>query len=223
MSTPDNQHEALDSFIAKWRDRWPEWSVAEVFLPAPRRQTAYAWFALLQEFTDAAWSGEDATPGLAKLAWWGEELRGWAKGARRHPLGATLQRQPVDWIALSGSLRELQAARGIVPPVLAGLQTFATAVACGEAILFDGESGQDGAVDRVLADILAEHAMSHGAADQARTLLAAHPRSRAATRPRRIQSALLHERLPQLAAGQPLRAAKPWRSVWLAWRAARSE
>lgn len=223
MSTPDNQHEALESFIAKWRDRWPEWSVAEVFLPASRRQTAYAWFALLQEFADAAWSGEDATPGLAKLAWWGEELRGWAKGARRHPLGATLQRQPVDWIALSGSLRELQAARGIVPPVFSELQAFAAAVARIEAILFEGDGGQDSAVDRVLADVLAEHALSHGAADQARTLLAARPRSRGATRPRRIQSALLYERLSQLAADQPLRAARPWRSVWLAWRAARSE
>ncbi|WP_226468085.1 phytoene/squalene synthase family protein [Luteimonas panaciterrae] len=223
MSTPDNQHEALDSFIAKWRDRWPEWSVAEVFLPASRRQTAYAWFTLLQEFTDAAWSGEDATPGLAKLAWWGEELRGWAKGARRHPLGATLQRQPVDWIALSGSLRELQAARGIVPPALSGLQAFAAAVARIEAILFEGENGQGGAVDRVLADVLAEHALSHGATDQARTLVAARLRGREATRPRRIQSALLYERLSQLAADQPLRAARPWRSVWLAWRAARSE
>src|SRR3546814_2770338 len=77
-----------DEFTAKWRTRWPEWSIGVVFLPGAQRETAFAWFALVQELTDAAWSGADATPGLAKLAWWNEELQGWAKGARRHPLGA---------------------------------------------------------------------------------------------------------------------------------------
>src|SRR3546814_18341740 len=80
-----------DEFTAKWRTRWPEWSIGMVFLPDAQRETAFAWFALVPELTDAAWSGADATPGLAKLAWWNEELPGWAKGARRHPLGAVLQ------------------------------------------------------------------------------------------------------------------------------------
>ena len=42
-------------FIAKWRARWPEWAIAEVFLPASRRESMQAWFALLQELGDAAW------------------------------------------------------------------------------------------------------------------------------------------------------------------------
>src|SRR3546814_17348272 len=80
-----------DEFTAKWRTRWPEWSIGMVFLPDAQRETAFAWFALVQELTDAAWSGADATPSLAKLAWWNEELQGWAQGARRNTLGAVLQ------------------------------------------------------------------------------------------------------------------------------------
>src|SRR3546814_20734396 len=72
-----------DEFTAKWRTRWPEWSIGMVFLPDAQRETAFAWFALVQELTDAAWSGADATPGLAKLAWWNADLQGWAKGAPR--------------------------------------------------------------------------------------------------------------------------------------------
>src|SRR3546814_645464 len=93
-----------DEFTAKWRTRWPEWSIGMVFLPDAQRETAFAWFALVQELTDAAWSGADATPGLAKLAWWNEELQGWAKGARRHPLGAVLQPLSAPWTPLAASL-----------------------------------------------------------------------------------------------------------------------
>src|SRR3546814_12137811 len=89
-----------DEFTAKWRTRWPEWSIGMVFLPDAQRETAFAWFALVQELTDAAWSGADATPGLAKLAWWNEELQGWAKGARRHPLGAVLKPLSAPWTPL---------------------------------------------------------------------------------------------------------------------------
>jgi len=41
--------EALDAFIGKWRARWPEWSVAEVFVPSPDRSVALAWASLQQE------------------------------------------------------------------------------------------------------------------------------------------------------------------------------
>ena len=43
---------ALDSFLDKWRARWPEWSVGEIFVVPERRDIAVAWFALLQEFDD---------------------------------------------------------------------------------------------------------------------------------------------------------------------------
>src|SRR5690606_35745561 len=57
-----------DDFTAKWRAQWPEWNIGAVFLPEAQREAAFAWLALLQELTDAAWGGTDATPGLAKLA-----------------------------------------------------------------------------------------------------------------------------------------------------------
>lgn len=99
-------------FIAKWHERWPEWSVAEAFVPETQRTVASAWFALRHELTEAAWGFEDPRPGEAKLEWWSEELRGWARGRRRHPLGAVLQKQPVPWILLADSTPALLASRG---------------------------------------------------------------------------------------------------------------
>ena len=60
--------EALAGFTSKWRARWPEWRVAEVFVPAAERERAVAWFALRQELADAAWAGSGPRPGEAKLA-----------------------------------------------------------------------------------------------------------------------------------------------------------
>ena len=71
-------------FVAKWRARWPEWAIAEVFVPPSRREIAQAWMTLLQELGDAAWGGADVRPGEAKLTWWAEELLGWSRGARPH-------------------------------------------------------------------------------------------------------------------------------------------
>ena len=97
-----------------WREHWPEWSVAEAFVPEEQREVASAWFALRHELTEATWAGGPA-PGEAKLAWWREELQGWAKGARRHPLGSVLQKQPVPWILLADSIPALFTSRGSAP------------------------------------------------------------------------------------------------------------
>lgn len=96
------------AFTDKWRAHWPQWPLAEVFIPAQQRDLAVAWFALLHEWFDAALSGDEPAPGLAKLAWWQEELRGWSKGARRHPLGEILQKQPLDWTAIADALPVLR-------------------------------------------------------------------------------------------------------------------
>lgn len=101
-----------DSFIDKWLARWPEWAVVQVFVPASQRQTWLAWAALQQELGDAAWGGADARPGEAKLGWWQEELQGWSRGLRRHPLGALLQAQPADWRGLADVLPALRDSRG---------------------------------------------------------------------------------------------------------------
>src|SRR5688572_15525503 len=106
-----NEPEALGNFTDKWRARWPEWSVAEVFVPGDQRETVLAWMSLLQELTDAAWGGSDPRPGEAKLGWWLEELQGWSRGIRRHPLGQVVQKLPVPWPRLAGSLPQLRDSR----------------------------------------------------------------------------------------------------------------
>ncbi len=128
---------ASESFIEKWRARWPEWAVAEAFVPAAQRDPAAAWFALLQEFADAAWGGADPAPGLAKLAWWQEELRGWAKGARRHPLGALLQPVAAPWAELADAMPALRHRELPARPAqaLSELQPLAQACAAVETAL----------------------------------------------------------------------------------------
>ncbi|MBC3971419.1 squalene/phytoene synthase family protein, partial [Xanthomonas translucens] len=95
---------ALDAFLDKWRSRWPEWAVAETFVPAPQRTRAVAWFALLQEFDDILNIAGDPLPADAKLAWWGEELRSWAAQRSRHPLGRVLEPVAAPWAALAEAL-----------------------------------------------------------------------------------------------------------------------
>lgn len=110
QSAPDNTA-APDTYIDKWLARWPEWAVAQVFVPQAQRRTLLAWAALQQELTDAAWGGQDARPGAAKLGWWQEELQGWSRGLRRHPLGSVLQGQTGDWQMLANALPALRESR----------------------------------------------------------------------------------------------------------------
>lgn len=211
-----NDAAAADSFIAKWRARWPEWAVAEVFVPAAQREIAVAWFALLQELTDAAWAGEDPTPGIAKLAWWQEELQGWAKGIRRHPLGALLPRQQVPWQALASALPTLRATRTPqeTATAIAALEPFAEAVAAVEhALLAEPPAQAPQKLAGIAANLLATHPywLSHAA--EASVLDAQWP-AQGCARPRRIFAALARSRLKH--GPRP-----PWRALWTAWSAAR--
>lgn len=133
---------SLDAAHAKWRAHWPEWEIAEIFLPSKDRQQSWAWFAWLDELASAAWSGADAAPGMAKLAWWQEELRGWAKGARRHPLGVALQSMPIDWTEIAdqmGGLRERDlGVSGQIDALSRASEGFARAVAKAEHNIFGG-------------------------------------------------------------------------------------
>jgi hypothetical protein len=133
--------DALDSFLGKFRARWPEWAVVQVFVPQAQRDLTLAWATLLQELTDAAWGGSDARPGEAKLAWWSEELHGWSRGARRHPLGIALQKQAAPWTALAAALPSLRESRERprdADDAWASVQPFALAAAGIEAALFAG-------------------------------------------------------------------------------------
>ncbi len=216
MTSPD----AVRSFLDKWRAQWPEWALAEAFVPADQRDVAVAWFALLHEWSDAAWGGADPAPGLAKLAWWQEELRGWAKGARRHPLGELLQPRPVPWQAVADTMGVLRH-RGLPADghALDTIEPLRGALAQAEAALFGGPPG---ATASHLA-MLAPTATGQGGCDAARRLLAAGCAQRPAARPVRLLAALVNLRLGA-AAAEPgdWRPAGRWRSLWALWRAARN-
>ncbi len=223
--------EPLESFIRKWRERWPEWGIAEAFVPRAQRAPVLAWFALLQELHEAAWAGAEAAPGLAKLAWWQEELRGWARGARRHPLGQALQRIDAGWEELGLALAALPSTRDPAPGETqhAGLRTWAGAALASEARLFGGQDPGEPALDALVDGLRIERALSRGDLEAA---LALRPALDAAagsalSRPRRLRNALLHERLRALAAaappaGTPGPRVPPLRILWSAWRAARA-
>lgn len=218
--------DAAAEFAGKWRARWPEWQPAMAFVPAAQRPLVVAWFALLQELCDAAWAGVDATPGLAKLAWWQQELDGWSKGARRHPLGVALKDRPAPWRELALGLPSLQASRprpGELP-ARDVLEAFARAVADGESALFgaDGRGARerDGAARAVARALLSERALHHpgdgGPGSPAAGGTDGDAREAAATRPRRIHEALVRGRLRN--GGRPPSAG---RVLLAAWRAAR--
>ena len=210
--------DGLEAFTGKWRQRWPEWAIAEVFVARDQRAAVAAWFALLQELADAAWGGEDPTPGLAKLAWWQEELHGWAKDARRHPLGTELLGRPVAWEALArslGVLRDRAAIHGDIDRLLATLDPLGRAIADAEQVLFGTERAAPDAVSAALAaPWLAPEP------ERAAALLARWPASPEGTRPRRVLAALARTRVANTVHGRP--ATSRWTTLWQAWRAARN-
>jgi hypothetical protein len=240
----------LDDFLQKWRAAWPEWPIARGFVAPADRDRAEAWLALWQEWTDAAWAGDDPTPGFAKLGWWQEELLGWDKGARRHPLGRVLQKTGTRWSPLAGALGALREVRtalrdGAAPASLhAPLAPLAEALHGCERTLFAQAPGapRDATAANAIRGaqtLIAQHALWHGAAlaagegegadaaqhlaraaALARSAAAAWPAG-AAPRPRRVYEALLRARLADMARGRGLRPVAPLRTLWLGWRAAR--
>ena len=234
---------AFDGFLDKWRARWPEWNVVEVFVPLPRREVAVAWLALQQELLDAAWAGTEPQPGEAKLGWWAEELQGWSQGRRRHPLGFVLQREPAPWLRLAASLPALLASREAASnPEQAGavLATLAEAIdGVGDALF--GSSTADAAV--TIQALLAQQVLLRGDAAAplqirarmgdaavepalarawAAELLGHWPARRAESRVARIFVALLQARLRRFVAGHMRSQPAPRLSaLWIAWRAAR--
>jgi hypothetical protein len=234
---------ALDGFLDKWRSRWPEWSVVEVFVPLPQREAAVAWLALQQELLDAAWGGVEPQPGEAKLGWWAEELQGWSQGRRRHPLGFALQRQPAPWLRLAASLPALLASREAasnpeqasaaltvvaqaidgVGDALFAVSTTAPAVTVqallAHQVLLRGDASAPLQIRARVGDAPMELALARAWAAE---LVAHWPAPQAESRVTRIFAALLEARLRRFVAGnirsQPLSRLS---ALWIAWRAAR--
>lgn len=227
---------ALAAFLDKWRARWPEWRIAEVFVPAAQRAPTLAWLALRQELADAAWEGADPRPGAAKLAWWSDELQGWSQGRRRHPLGLALQRVPAPWVALAGALPALATAREAPLPSGAGgeslhaaLAPFAGAAAAVSASIDAGGTGGTGGTaagpGAVAVALAAVRVLAgEGVPEAAKALLDGWPARAAGTRADRIFAALARQRLQALRAGggERNRMAAHWHTLWAAWQAGRS-
>jgi hypothetical protein len=234
---------ALDSFLDKWLARWPEWQMAEVFVPPARRAVAVAWFALLQEFEDIMNIAGDPLPADAKLAWWGEELRDWARQRSRHPLGRVLEPQAAPWAALAEALPQLIAARDRpldARAAFAGLQGFGAAVAAVETVLFAAPASAS-LTQAIAAQALATRLAEAGAAAlpmreaevgesgdasaQARRwaeVLLRHWPQRQGGRERRVLSALARGRLRRFAkAGEAAPMPSAGALLFAAWRAAR--
>lgn len=201
---------ALDSFLDKWRTRWPEWSVGETFVAADRRARAVAWFALQQEFEDAMNIAGETLPADAKLAWWGEELRGWSQQRSRHPLGRVLEPIPADWAGLAETLPVLMDARepaSSADAAYAQLQPWAEAMARVESIVLGGAPSAQLFVVQTLAQRMIEvhvaappqdHSGTDAAARQhgwATTLLRAWPAFGRAAPERRLWASYAHGRL----------------------------
>ncbi|WP_269790799.1 squalene/phytoene synthase family protein [Stenotrophomonas sp. Iso1] len=222
---------ALDSFLDKWRDRWPEWTFVERFVAEGDRARVVAWFALLQEFDNILNATGDTTPQDAKLAWWGEELRSWAAQRSRHPLGRVLEPVRAPWDQLADALPSLIDAREQPADVVQArnaLGTYASAVANVEAAVFD-ETQASRAADAVLTQMLAQRVQDLGAAAVPRVpgdetqwekqLLAAWPSRVDGPRPRRLYASLARARLQARMKGgeyQPRPVALLWRSWWAA-------
>lgn len=230
---------ALVSFLEKWRARWPEWSVAEIFIAPERRDIAEAWFALLQEFDDVLNISGDPLPADAKLAWWGEELRGWSAQRSRHPLGRRLEPVRAPWASLADALPMLAAARETPAgsdEAFAALAPYGVAVAAVEADVL----GRAPEADAVLAHVLAARLADMGIAavptafrraDDAASVrawaMAVLQRwrgSRQAARERRVLATYARGRLDRLSRkGVP--APLPSRALLLfaGWRSARGD
>ncbi|SBV35612.1 conserved hypothetical protein [uncultured Stenotrophomonas sp.] len=222
---------ALDSFLGKWQQRWPEWAFVERFVAEADRTRALAWFALLQEFDDMLNISGDPLPTNAKLGWWGEELRSWAGQRSRHPLGRMLEPVRAPWMQLAEALPALIEAREpATGPAQARhvLQGFAEAVAAVEAVLFDAPL-QSHAAGAVLTQVLAQRVQELGAAvvpagvggerEWQQALLAQWPARVAGPRPRRLLAALARGRLQARLRGgeyQPGPAGLLWRAWWAA-------
>ncbi len=229
--------EALEGFLGKWRARWPEWGVVEVFVPVGQRPLALAWFSLLQEFEDAMNIAGDPLPADAKLGWWTQELRDWSQRRSRHPLGRVLEPHRAPWADLGEALHCIAHARGRPldqDTAFLTLEPLARAAADVEAVLFGGDP-HPGHVQAIAAQLLASRL--RGGDEQAvpmrisghpeptvqawaRDLLRQWPARDCGTLPRRLLSALGRLRLRRslLEGGRPMHRLG---ILWLGWRAAR--
>ena len=132
------EHAALQ----KWWERWPEWTIAEVFLPAPQRLIAVAWFSVLMEWEDLLDQRRERNIVSARLRWWQDELAQWSEQHTSHPLAPLLAAIDAPWKQLAHGLSDLEAIH-TVPPSFAlarmAIARLLDAIVAIEMRLFPGE------------------------------------------------------------------------------------
>ncbi|TXK65820.1 hypothetical protein [Alkalisalibacterium limincola] len=135
------------------------------FVPAPQRESAVAWGALLSELRETAFEHSDARVTQAKAGWWAEELLRFGKGEARHPLGRDLP-AGLPWVELATALARVagEGERAADPAeAFEQIAPFADALARLEALWF-GARPEPAAVASVAVHLLAQR-LVHGRAD----------------------------------------------------------
>lgn len=186
-----------NDFVAKHWQRFPEWQVASVFVPDSQRDVWFDWLALQNELLLASNLVEE-TPRAAKLAWWAEELRGWSRGLRRHPLGVSLQSASSHWADLAAVLQanlDLGELANACAQVSSDLSGYGVSATDAHALL--------GAEN----DLIAERSIS-----------SALPKSSGLPRIMALQSAILAARKGRADVAKPL---APMHALLICWNAAR--
>ena len=176
----------------------------------------------MDEWRQAALGGEDPAPGLAKLAWWQDELRGWVRGARRHPLGIALQRQSVDWSTLADGLsawRHREGLQGDADAFAEAIAPFAHAAAAAETALWPDHAVSAADMTAWLQGQAVLQGQSTATCQQA---LKQWPDAASAAAARRQLALLQHDALRGLAASRRQRRLQAVRWLWCGWRAARN-
>jgi phytoene/squalene synthetase len=149
--------DAAAHFVGKWLQREPEMEFALLFCPPAQRASFQAWGALLHELREARFELRDPGVAESKQAWWSDELRLFAEGRPRHPLGAAFAGVAAPWPALARTLATPDAASrpADAAEALSTLRPLARTVTAVEAAIFDAA---DGAAS---GDALAVHWLLH--------------------------------------------------------------
>ena len=224
-------NEVQEIALQKWRDRWPEWAIADVFIAPAQRLTAAAWFSLLMEWEDLLCQPSEQAIVAVKLQWWQLELSQWSSQRSSHPIAGLLMRFDAPWQSLAEALDDL-AALASVPPTFAQaearLARVLDAMAAVEMRLFADQK----ASDRRLLLLHGLEARCRGAtggpagmsmAAWRRALLDDWPQVPQSGRARRLLSTLTYQRLQrtiQSEDGGCPRVGGRLQLLWRCWRSA---
>lgn len=227
QSVPDS--EVLQSYLDSWRRDWPEWSIAERFIPQSLRTVAQAWFAVQQQWEGLLPAASESMATAAKQAWWKHEIDNWQQGQALHPLGSVLCVITAPWAQLATTMTCLQTLQCTSADVRHGYQelwAMIHALATIDNHLFGRTVSSD--PQALLIQWLDARRRRGGAgasppgqtADQWRQqLLTMWPNKPSLARPRRIWLALIRRRIQDPLISQRSRG-DVFVQLWRSWQVA---